>query len=84
MATPSNTDFDGQRYKSDIISKIPGCRNPRLTVGLHFPYPRHILEQLLLTEPAATISKLAKMMPYHRFEDNARLADGLRLAGLPE
>jgi hypothetical protein len=43
-----------------------------------------MLEQLLLTEPAATISKLAKMMPYHRPEDRARLADGLRLAGLPE
>jgi tetratricopeptide (TPR) repeat protein len=61
----------------------------RLTISAHalrgrMTEAQAVLEQLLLTEPAATISKLAKMMPYHRPEDRARLADGLRLAGLPE
>jgi TolB-like protein/Tfp pilus assembly protein PilF len=43
-----------------------------------------MLAQLLDADPAASISKFAKAMPYHRPEDRARLDQGLRLAGLPE
>ena len=61
----------------------------RLTISAHalrgrITEAQAVLEELLLKEPAATISKLAKMMPYHRPEDRARVADGLRLASLPE
>jgi hypothetical protein len=59
----------------------------RLTIAAHALQGRTteaqiMLEQLFSTEATATISKLDKMMPYHRAEDRARLADGLRLAGL--
>jgi TolB-like protein len=61
----------------------------RLTIAAHALRGRTteaqiMLGQLVSTEATATISKLDKMMPYHRAEDRARLADGLRLAGLPE
>jgi tetratricopeptide (TPR) repeat protein len=42
------------------------------------------IERLHLTDPTLTVSNLGDRLPLRRQEDIARLAEGLRLAGLPE
>ena len=45
---------------------------------------RQVMEQLRELAPALRVSNLSEVYPLHRHEDLAKLADGLRIAGLPE
>ncbi|MCA1407224.1 winged helix-turn-helix domain-containing protein [Ensifer sp. IC3342] len=45
---------------------------------------RQAMHRLRTLDPSLSISNLRDWMPIHRPEDLARLAEGLRLAGLPE
>ncbi|MDK1489860.1 winged helix-turn-helix domain-containing protein [Sinorhizobium sp. 7-81] len=45
---------------------------------------RQAMQRLRALDPSLRVSSLKDWLPIHRPEDLARLADGLRLAGLPE
>ncbi|MCA1439909.1 winged helix-turn-helix domain-containing protein [Ensifer sp. IC4062] len=45
---------------------------------------RQAMQRLRALDPSLSVSNLSDWMPIHRPEGLARLADGLRLAGLPE
>ncbi|WP_331371350.1 winged helix-turn-helix domain-containing tetratricopeptide repeat protein [Sinorhizobium chiapasense] len=45
---------------------------------------RQAMRRLRALDPSLSVSSIRDWMPIHRPEDLARLADGLRLAGLPE
>jgi hypothetical protein len=45
---------------------------------------RATLVQLLRLDPTLRVSTLKDRLPLRRSEDLARVADGLRMAGLPE
>jgi hypothetical protein len=48
------------------------------------PEARRAVARLEEIDPSLRVSNLSKFIPLRRAEDFARLADGLRMAGLPE
>jgi TolB-like protein/class 3 adenylate cyclase/cytochrome c-type biogenesis protein CcmH/NrfG len=96
LNSESETYFSIGRYdeaielSTEALRRNPAAQRQRLFLAAALALRGDVddanwqIEELLLLDPGLTIAAMREIAPYRDASVNARLAEGLRLAGLPE